>query len=111
MKNEVGLWVDHKPAVIVTLVDQVEETKRIPSDIEKQVWYLDVSHGAHVDTAEIRRDKQARRFDDFLSPYYDEVIVWSREADSMLIFGSGEAKSELQKQLEGQALRERIVVI
>ena len=46
-----------------------------------------------------------------LSPYDDEVIVWPREADSMLTFGSSEAKSELQKQLEGQALGERIVGI
>jgi hypothetical protein len=39
MKKEVGLWIDHRQAVIVTLVDQVEETKRITSDIEKQVRY------------------------------------------------------------------------
>jgi stalled ribosome rescue protein Dom34 len=105
------LWIDHRQAVIVTLVDQVEETKRIISDIEKHVRYSGASHGSHDDTTEIRRDRQDRRFDDRLSGYYDEVIACLRDADSILIFGPGEAKGELQKQLEGQALGERIVGI
>jgi hypothetical protein len=39
------------------------------------------------------------------------VIACIRDADSILILGPGEAKGELQKQLEGQALGERIVGI
>lgn len=109
MKKEVGLWIDHRQAVIVTLVDQVEETRRITSGIEKQVRYSGASHGSHDDTTEIRRDRQDRRFDDYLGKYYEEVIACVRDADSILIFGPGEAKDELQKQLEGQALGERIV--
>ena len=111
MKTEVGLWIDHRQAVIVTLVDQGEETKRITSDIEEQVRYSGASHGSHDDTTEIRRDRQDRRFDDYLSKYYDEVIACLRDVDSILIFGPGEAKGELQKQLEDQALGERIVGI
>jgi hypothetical protein len=37
MKTEVGLWIDHRQAVIVSLADQVEEIKRITSDIENHV--------------------------------------------------------------------------
>jgi stalled ribosome rescue protein Dom34 len=111
MKKEAGLWIDHRQAVIVTLADQMEEIKRITSDIEKQVRYSGASHGSHDETTEIRRDRQDRRFDDHLSKYYDEVIACLRDADSILIFGPGEAKGELQKQLEGQALGERIVGI
>jgi stalled ribosome rescue protein Dom34 len=111
MTKEAGLWIDHRQAVIVALVDQVEETKRITSDIEEQVRHSGTSHGSHDDTTEIRRDRQDRRFDDRLSRYYDEVIACLRDADSILIFGPGEAKGELQKQLEGQALAERIVGI
>jgi stalled ribosome rescue protein Dom34 len=111
MKKEVGLWIDHKQAVVVTLADEVEETKRIISDIEKQVRYSGASHASHDDTTEIRRDRQDRRFDDHLSKYYDEVIACLRDADAILIFGPGEAKGELQKQLEGQALGERIAGI
>jgi stalled ribosome rescue protein Dom34 len=111
MKKEVGVWIDHRQAVIVTLVDLVEETKRILSDIEKQVRYSGASHGSHDDTTEIRRDRQDRRFDDHLGRFFDEVIACLCDADSILIFGPGEAKDELQKHLEGQALSERIVDI
>jgi hypothetical protein len=57
MKTEVGLWIDHRQAVIVSLVDQVEEIKRITSDIENHVRYSGASSkGSHDDTTEIRRD-------------------------------------------------------
>jgi hypothetical protein len=112
MKTKVGVWIDHRQAVIVTLVDHVEQIKRIPSDIEKHVRYSGASHSqaatGHDDSAEDRRD---RRFDDRLSRYYDEIIAYLRDADSILIFGPGKAKGELQKQLEGHALGERIVGI
>ena len=109
MKSKVGLWIDHRQAVIVTLVDQVEEIERITADTEKDVRYSGSSHGSHDDTTEIRRDRQDRRFDAHLSRYYDEVITHIRGADSILIFGPGAAKSELQKQLEAQSLGEHIV--
>jgi len=111
MKREAGLWIDHRQAVIVTLVDQVEEIKRITSDIEEHVRYSGASHGSHDETTEIRRDRQDRRFDDYLSRYYDEVIACLRDADSILLFGPGQAKGEFQKHLEGQELGERIVGI
>ena len=60
MKKEAGVWIDHRQAVIVTLIDQVEETKQIMSDIEKQVRYSGDSVGSHDDTTEIRRDRQDR---------------------------------------------------
>jgi stalled ribosome rescue protein Dom34 len=109
MKKEVGLWIDHRQAFIVTLVDKGEETKRIASDIEEQVRYSGAPHGSHDDTTEIRRDRQDRRFDDYLSKFYDAVIACLRDVVSILIFGPGEAKGELQKQLEDQALGEHIV--
>jgi stalled ribosome rescue protein Dom34 len=111
MKTETGVWIDHRQAVIVTLINQVEEIKRITSDVEKQVRYSGDSIGSHDDTTEIRRDRQDRRFDAHLGKFFDEVIVSLRDADSILIFGPGEAKVEFQKHLEGQALSERIVGI
>jgi hypothetical protein len=109
MKKEVGIWIDHKQAVIVTRVGQIEEIRHIESGIEKHVRYSGASHGSHDDTSEIRRDRQDRRFDDYLSRYYSDVIAYLRDADSVLIFGPGEAKGELQQQLEDQAFGERIV--
>lgn len=105
MKREIGLWIDHREAVIVILADEGEETKRIVSDIEKDVRF---SGGAQEVTAEDMRD---RRFTNHLNKYYDEVIAHIREADSILIFGPGEAKGELRKRLESEELGGRIVGI
>jgi stalled ribosome rescue protein Dom34 len=107
MKKEIGLWIDHKQAVIVTLFGQEEKIERISSDIEK---YVQASRSGD-DSREDKRAEQDRGFDDHLSRYYGEVIAYLRDADSILLFGPGEAKGELQRQLEEQALIERIAGI
>ena len=104
MKKEVGLWIDHRQAVKVTLFDQEEKTEHITSGIEKYVQ----DAGSGDDTSEDKRSRLDRRFDSHLSKYYGKVIAYLRNADSILIFGPGVAKSELQKQLEEQSLGERI---
>jgi stalled ribosome rescue protein Dom34 len=103
MKKEVGLWVDHRRAVIVISLDREEEIKRITSNVEKHVRYSGASHAgsasdSHNDASEDGRD---RRFDEQLSRYYDEIITYLRDATSILIMGPGEAKAELQKRFEG----------
>jgi 2'-5' RNA ligase len=37
MKAKVGLWIDHRKAIIVVLTEKGEETKRIESTVEKQL--------------------------------------------------------------------------
>ena len=103
MKKVIGLWIDHRETVIVILTDEGEETRRLESNMEKHVRF---SGGAQADTAEDMRD---RRFTNHLNKYYDAVISHIREADSILIFGPGEAKGELKKRLESEELGGRIV--
>jgi stalled ribosome rescue protein Dom34 len=105
MKKVIGLWIDHRETVIVILTDKGEETRRLESDIEKHVRF---SGGAQTDMAEDMRD---RRFTNRLNKYYDEVIASIREADSILIFGPGEAKGELEQRLESAGLKGLIVGI
>jgi hypothetical protein len=94
MKRKVGLWIDHKKAVIFSLSDEGAEIKRILSELEKHVRF---SGGAQEESAEDQRDK---RFTSHLNNYYDEVLSYIRDAESILIFGPGEAKGELKKRLE-----------
>jgi stalled ribosome rescue protein Dom34 len=113
VKKEVGLWIDHRQAVIVSLLDQGEEIKRISSGMGKHIRYSGASQsknavGSHDDAGEDTRD---RRFGNDLSEYYDRVISSLRDADSILIIGPGEAKGELQKRLEGEALGGRVVAV
>jgi len=104
MKRQVGLWIDHRQAVIVTVANEGEEIKRITSNMEKHVRFA--SGSSEDGSAEDMRDRQ---FENHLNRYYDDVIAVIRDADSIQIFGPGEAKGELEKRLESKALGGRIV--
>ncbi|RPJ58578.1 MAG: hypothetical protein EHM23_17100 [Acidobacteria bacterium] len=103
MQREVGLWIDHRKAVIVSITDNGEETCLIDSDMEKHVRY---SGAAQEDSAEDQRDN---RFTGHLNQYYAHVISRIRDAESILIFGPGEAKIELGKRLERESLSGQVV--
>jgi hypothetical protein len=52
-----------------------------------------------------------RQFTGHLNKYYDQVLLSLRDAESILIFGPGEAKVELEKRLESEGLKGRVVSI
>ena len=56
-------------------------------------------------------DIRQRAFTGHLNIYYDAVIACIREAESILIFGPGEAKGELKERLEKHKLGGRIAAI
>ena len=108
MKRKVGLWIDHRKAVIVFLAGEEEEIKRITSHLEKDArpsggW---VAHSGRDYKSE---DLQDRRFMSHLDIYYDEVISFIRDAESILILGPGEAKGELKKRMESKGLQGSII--
>ena len=104
MSNKIGLWIDHRQAVIVNVTDEGEGVKRITSHMEKDVRFS--SRTADIESPEDVRDRQ---FENHLNKYYNDVIGSLRNAESILIFGPGEAKGELEKRLAGEGLKERIV--
>ena len=105
MKIDAGLWIDHRDAVIIILDEKGEQIKRIKSNMEKHIRF---SGGAQEDSEEDIRD---RRFTNHLNKYYDEVIDSIRDANSVLVFGPGEAKVELKKRLENEKIKNLIVDI
>jgi len=100
------LWIDHRQAVLVTISDKGEETKRLISGMEKRVRFS--SNASEGGSAEDMRDRQ---FDNHLDKYYDRVVALARDAETIQIFGPGEAKSELAKRLERDGIAGRIVGI
>ena len=102
MAKVIGLWIDHREAIIVTLTGEDEEVKRISSGMEKHVRF---SGGAEQSSDEDTRD---RRFTNHLNQFFQEVIAVLRDAEAVLIFGPGEAKGELAKRLESENLTGRI---
>ncbi len=105
MKKELGLWIDHREAVIVTVNREGETIEHIHAERAEEGRF---SANAPDGSPEDRRD---RRFGEHLHHYYGEVIGAIRAADSILIFGPGEAKGELKKQLEHEKLGGRIVEV
>jgi hypothetical protein len=94
-------WIDNS----VSVTDKGEETRLIKSAMEKHVRY---SGAAQEDSAEDQRDT---RFTGHLNKYYDHIVSCIRDAESILILGPGEAKVELEKRLEREALSGRVVGI
>ena len=97
MKKEVGLWIDRRRAAIVTVKDGDMEMHQVVSDIDKHVRFS----GGAQDISE--EDIVERRFENHLRKYYDEVISNIHDAESILIFGPGEAKIELKKRIDGKS--------
>jgi stalled ribosome rescue protein Dom34 len=108
MKKEVGLWIDHREAVLVTITAEGENMTRIYSDIEVDAQFSGSSRSAGSQDAENMQD---RKYTNNLGRYYDAIIGYIRDADSIQIFGPGEAKGELVKRLKSKKLRKRIVSI
>jgi hypothetical protein len=102
-----GLWIDHRKAVIVIVSEAGEEIKEITSDMEKHVRFTGGTASEDGSTEDVRD----RQFGKHLNRYYDRVIALIRQADSIQIFGPGEAKRELQKRLERAGLKDRILAI
>jgi hypothetical protein len=108
MKKEVGLWIDHREAFLVTLTDNGEETTRIYSDIERTPKFSGSSRSAGSQDAENMQDRQTTNN---LGRYYDAIIGHIRDADTIRIFGPGEAKGELEKRLKSKNLNHGIVSV
>jgi hypothetical protein len=113
LRTEVGLWIDHREAIIVSLKGDSEETQLISSESGKHVKYSGSSHsktpqGLKEVTSEDGRD---RKFGNVLNEFYDEVVTAVRGAETIQIFGPGEAKGELQKRLERAGLKEHVLAI
>jgi stalled ribosome rescue protein Dom34 len=104
MTREVGLWIDHRKAVIVTLTEDGLETLQIQSNMEKHVRF---SSGSSEDGA--AEDMRDRQYANRLGIFYDVVIAAIRDVEAILIMGPGEAKGELVKRLERDEISERIV--
>ncbi len=113
MKKEIGLWIDHREATIVILSDSGEEIKHILSSNAKHMHYSGSSHsktpeGLKEVTSEDQRD---RKFGNDLNKFYAEIIAYIRDANSIQIFGPGEAKGELEKRIEHEGLKAHILAI
>lgn len=111
--NAVGLWIDHRKAIIVTLSREGDRTEEILSHVETHPGRL-----ANVDKTKSYEDRQPRsdehqlsEFNSHIGKYYDQVIKAIGNAEAILIIGPGEAKGEFKKRVEHARQGARIVGI
>jgi hypothetical protein len=110
MKKYIGIWVDHKKAVIVNKRQPEQSYEKdakvtvtaINSEVERNVRLTGGARTRNVpwgpqDVAvngkiEARQKQQLKNF-------YQRIIEFLKDADKIMIMGPGEAKLELKKEI------------
>jgi stalled ribosome rescue protein Dom34 len=106
MNKRVGLWVDRKKAVIVSIANNIEARSIVTSNMENCIQYSSAIPGDG--SPEEPRDQ---RFWKHLGDYYARVIEQIHDAKEIQIFGPEVAKYELRKHMEDRGLAENIVSV
>lgn len=92
MSLNVGIWIDHKKAVIVSAAASGVSAATLESDV-----------GAHPRYSGPQGHGDEKNYEDrhrqHLDRYYDEVIARMGQPEELLIFGPGEAKLELKERI------------
>lgn len=92
MSLNVGVWIDHKQAVIVSASEGHVTTQTLDSAVGPHTHYA----GSQDAGGE---KKYEGRHGQHLGDYYDEVIGQLGRPEALLIFGPGEAKGELKERI------------
>ena len=106
MTKQAGVWMDHRRAILVFTDSEGERTERTESGAEKHERVAGLSA---EDAPE--GDHRDRHFADHLEKYYDELIRRLGAADSIFVFGPGEAKDEFQKRMVTRGFGARIAAV
>jgi hypothetical protein len=105
MNHKVGVWIDHKKAVVVSASASGVTAKTLESEVGPHTRYSGPLDGGG-------EKKYEDRHGEHLDRYYDEVITQLGQPEALLIFGPGEAKLQLKERLSrSKALSARIVGI
>jgi hypothetical protein len=106
MNQNVGIWIDHRRAVIVAASADLVSTKTLNSELGPHNRYSDGPQNGGGEK------KYEERHDQHLDQYYDEVISQLGQPGAIFIFGPGEAKLQLKERLShSKALPEHLVGI
>jgi hypothetical protein len=114
MSNEnAGVWVDHRKAVVVVVKPSTVHTVVITSRVEKHPERSGDSplKGPYEALQVPADDRRQRALTGALNAYYDTVVAALGGAESLIMFGPGEAKLELRKRLVKKGLGSRIASV
>jgi hypothetical protein len=113
MSQNIGLWIDHKKAILVIQGEKGEGIQKIESGIGRHIPYRGASHPKSPYSAQYQQgDNQLdNKFSEQLNKYYKKIVACIRSAEAVLIFGPGEAKRELEKRIVHKKVKVHIVGI
>jgi hypothetical protein len=105
MEQRVGIWIDHRKAVIVSASADEVTAKTLESSVEPHPHYAGSQEGGG-------EKKYEERHGLHLDRYYDAVISQLGQPEAVLIFGPGEAKLQLKERLgRSKVLSESIMTV
>ena len=114
MKKKVVIWIDYENAFCVSIAGEKESGEKIKSHIDRHVRPSGGSRSrtpfgpqdvASEKKADERRKHQIKR-------YCQNIILFLEDADKVFIFGPGEAKRELEKEIrKRRGMADKIVGI
>jgi hypothetical protein len=107
METKAGVWIDHKQAIVVLVMDADKEIKKIAFDIGQPIRSAGGSRSKNPYKPKefVAEDTLQRRLGNDRDNYYDDVITAMRGAKSIFVLGPGEAKGEFLKRLQSKKLR------
>ena len=114
MNHEVGIWIDHKKAVIVSASADRVTVKTLTSEVGPHARYSKRAGYPTPDGPQEGGGEKTyeERYGQHLDRYYDEVISQLGQPEALLIFGPGEAKLQLKERLSrSKALSECVVEV
>jgi hypothetical protein len=102
MQKNIGIWIDHEKAFLVSIQDKRESSKKIQSEVESHIKALGGSrpttpYGPQEASAEKKLDERRKQQ---LHKFYQKILPELREISKIYIFGPGEAKHELDKEIK-----------
>lgn len=112
-KFRAGIWIDHRKALMVFIDPASERTVHFVSKVERQLRRSGDSpmKGRYASDQVPADDRRQKALTAELNIYYDAVIAALGNAESFVIFGPGEAKTELKRRLVRSRLDRRLSAV
>jgi hypothetical protein len=114
MMDKAGVWIDHHKAVIAVVSPTGEQhISIVASNVEKHLERSgDAPLKGRYESLQVPADNSRQKaLTGKLNIYYDAVIAMLRNSESFIIFGPGEAKTELKKRLAKSKLVGRVAAV
>lgn len=113
MANRVGVWLDHRHAIVVFLNGKEARIVRVESGAQAHPHKLggsrtSTAYGPQDAVAEDRLDHEFRVE---LNRFYDDVAHHLEQPEALYLFGPGPAKREFRNHLEPSGLAECVKAV